>query len=141
MKYLLDTNIISELISKSPNIGVIQFLEGVEEESLFLSVITIGEIQAGIEKLPIGAKKTKLIRWLENDLLERFSGKIIEIDLKTMLRWGEIISRSQAMGKPLPIMDSIIAAQCIAHNLTLITRNQKDFANLPLTLVNPFISF
>lgn len=138
MNYLLDTNVISELISKSPNAGVIEFLNVTEEKSLFLSVITLGEIKAGIEKLPDGNKKEKLKNWLEIDLLNRFNERIIDVDLGVMMLWGEIVSQSQSLGRPLPIMDSLIAAQCALNNLTLITRNQKDFENLSLTLINPF---
>lgn len=139
MNYLLDTNVISELISKSPNAGVIEFLNVTEEKSLFLSVITLGEIKAGIEKLPDGNKKEKLKNWLEIDLLNRFNDRIIDVDLSVMMRWGEIVSRSQSLGRPLPIMDSLIAAQCALHDLTLITSNQKDFENLSLALINPFL--
>ncbi|MDD2781504.1 type II toxin-antitoxin system VapC family toxin [Sulfuricurvum sp.] len=138
MNYLLDTNVISELISKIPNAGVIEFLNVAEEKSLFLSVITLGEIKAGIEKLSDGSKKEKLSNWLEIDLLNRFNDRIIDVDLGVMMRWGEIVSRSQALGRVLPIMDSLIAAQCAIHDLVLITRNQKDFENLSLTIINPF---
>ena len=109
-----------------------------EEKNLFLSVITIGEIKAGIEKLPDGNKKEKLKNWLEIDLLNRFNERIIDVDLGVMMRWGEIVSRSQALGRSLPIMDSFIAAQCAIRDLVLITRNQKDFENLSLTIINPF---
>ncbi len=138
MNYLLDTNVISELISKSPHAGIIEFLNATEEKSLFLSVITLGEIKVGIEKLPDGNKKEKLKNWLEIDLLNRFNERIIDVDLGVMMLWGEIVNRSQSLGRPLPIMDSLIAAQCALNNLTLITRNQKDSENLSLTIINPF---
>ncbi len=88
MNYLLDTNIISELISKTPDKNVVNFILKIEEESLYLSVITIGEIKAGIEKLDNGKKKEKLLNWLENDLLTRFENRIIDIDTEVMLNWG-----------------------------------------------------
>ena len=138
MNYLLDTNIISELVSKTPTKKVIDFLLGLDEESLYLSVITIGEIKAGIEKLQKGEKKAKLLHWLEHDLLVRFDGRIVPIDIEVMLHWGVVQSKLKRVGKPLPIMDSLIGATAEAKNLVLITRNDKDFKNLDIEIINPF---
>ncbi len=110
-----------------------------DEERLYLSVITIGEIKSGIEKLNDGHKKSKLLHWLENDLLIRFQGRIISIDTEIMLQWGVIQNRLTQIGKPLPIMDSLIGATSQVKNLLLLTRNEKDFRNLDLKIVNPFI--
>ena len=139
MNYLLDTNIISVLISKQPSLKVITFIEELDEKNVYLSVMTIGEIKAGIEKLDNGIKKEKLSLWLHNDLLERFRLRIIEIDVNIMLAWGEITQKSKVLGKPLPIIDSIIGATCKAKELLLITRNEKDFQNLDIKIINPFI--
>ena len=129
MSYLLDTNIISELISKTPNKRVTDFILSLNEESLYLSVITIGEIKAGIEKLDDGQKKEKLLHWLENDLLVRFYNRIIDIDIEIMLQWGITNTQLKKIGKPLPVMDSIIGSTAQAKNLILLTRNEKDFKN------------
>ena len=139
MNYLLDTNIISELISKTPDRNVVDYLLSLDEERLYLSVITIGEIKSGIEKLDRGHKKSKLLHWLENDLLIRFQGRIISIDTEIMLQWGVIQNRLKQIGKPLPIMDSLIGATSQVKNLLLLTRNEKDFRNLDVKIVNPFI--
>lgn len=139
MSYLLDTNIISELISKTPNKRVTDFILSLNEESLYLSVITIGEIKAGIEKLNDGQKKEKLLRWLENDLLVRFYNRIIDIDVEIMLQWGITNTQLKKIGKPLPVMDSIIGSTAQAKNLILLTRNEKDFKNLDIKIINPFI--
>ena len=139
MKYLLDTNIISEFISKIPNKNVIDYIVALDENDLYLSVITIGEIKAGIEKLDSGSKKEKLLHWLENDLLDRFQDKIIAIDTEVMLQWGAINHRLKLLGKPLPIMDSLIGATCEMNDVILITRNEKDFKNLNIKVVNPFL--
>ena len=138
MNYLLDTNIISELISKSPNQKVLDFIRSLNEENLYLSVITIGEIKSGIEKLQNGRKKEALLHWLENELLVRFYGRIIPIDTDVMLKWGTIQNRLKQIGKPLPIMDSLIGATAEVHNFVLVTRNEKDFQNLDIEIVNPF---
>ena len=139
MNYLLDTNIISELISKSPNEKVTKFILSLNEENLYLSVLTIGEIKAGIEKLNDGQKKEKLLQWLENDLLVRFHNRIIAVDIEVMLQWGETNTHLKKLGKPLPIMDSIIGSVAQAKNLILLTRNEKDFENLDIKIINPFI--
>ncbi|NOQ30031.1 MAG: PIN domain-containing protein [Helicobacteraceae bacterium] len=139
MKYLLDTNIISEFISKTPNKNVINHISTLDENDLYLSVVTIGEIKAGIEKLDKGSKKEKLLYWLENDLVNRFQNKIIDIDTNIMLQWGVINNRLKNLGKPLPIMDSLIGATCEVNDYILITRNEKDFKNLNIKIINPFI--
>ena len=139
MKYLLDTNIISEFISKTPNKNVIDYVLALDENDLYLSVITIGEIKAGVEKLDNGSKKEKLSHWLENDLLDRFQNRIIDIDTEIMLQWGVINNRLKQLGKPLPIMDSLIGATSEVKDFVLITRNEKDFKNLNIKVVNPFL--
>jgi len=138
LNYLLDTNIISELISSQPSLEVIEFVKELDEQSVYLSVMTIGEIQAGIEKLADGSKKEKLSLWLQNDLLERFRFRIIEIDINIMLTWGKINQKLKILGKPLPIIDSIIGATCKEKELILVTRNEKDFQNLDIKIINPF---
>lgn len=138
MKYLLDTNIISELVSKNPNKYVLSFLEKQDEDFIFLSVVTIGEIKSGIEKLQDYNKKTILSAWLHDDLLKRFNEKIIDIDLEVMLEWGKLNHKLKCIGKPMPIMDSLIASTCSIKNLTLVTRNEKDFQNININIINPF---
>ena len=138
MKYLLDTNVISEFISKNPNQKVVDYILTLHETDLYLSAITIGEIKAGIEKLNNSKKKEILLQWLEKDLLNRFENKIIPIDTDIMLKWGEINNRLKQLGTPLPIMDSLIGASCEVYNMTLLTRNEKDFKNISIQIINPF---
>ena len=108
MKYLLDTNIISELISKQPNQLVIDFLSSINENDIYLSVITIGEIKSGIENVKSLDKKEKLTKWLDEELLKRFENRIINIDVNVMITWGKINQNLKSIGKPLPIMDLLI---------------------------------
>jgi len=141
LKYLLDTNIISEFVSKKPNQKVIDYVNSLDENDIYLSVITIGEIRFGIEKLDKENQKKKikmLSDWLENDLIQRFNGRILNVDLEVMLKWGEVNAQLQKIGKPMPIMDSLIASSCLAKELILITRNEKDFYNFKIEMVNPF---
>ena len=141
MKYLLDTNIVSEFVSKKPNQKVLDYVNSLDENDIYLSVITIGEIRFGIEKLNREHQTKKiemLTNWLDNDLMQRFEGRIVDIDKKTMLKWGEINGQLQKMGKPMPIMDSLIASSCLAKEFVLITRNTKDFYSFEMEMINPF---
>lgn len=138
MKYLLDTNIISELIKDNPNENVVSFIKSISEDAFVLSVVTVGEIKFGIENSKSEAKKEELKNWLYNHLLQRFENKIIDIDIETILVWAKTTHKLQTIGKPMPIMDSLIAATCLAKNLILVTRNEKDFSALEIELINPF---
>ena len=138
MKYLLDTCVISELVAKQPSEKVIDWIDNIEQESVYLSVITIGEIRKGIEKLSESKRKTKLEQWLNDELLIRFRGKILAIDTDVMLVWGELIGKLEVEGKKIPAMDSLIAAAAIHNNCSLVTRNEDDFTNVALTIVNPW---
>lgn len=141
MKYLLDTNIISEFISKNPNQKVLDYVNSLDENDIYLSVITIGEIRFGIQKLDREhqAKKISLLStWLNNELMQRFDGRIVDIDKETMLQWGEINAKLQKIGRPMPIMDSLIASSCLAKKMVLITRNTKDFYSFEMEMINPF---
>ncbi|MGM0624078.1 MAG: type II toxin-antitoxin system VapC family toxin [Campylobacterota bacterium] len=138
MKYLLDTNIISELISKKPNEKVLNFVNNLNPDDVYLSAVTIGEIQAGIQSVQSKTRKKSLEEWLHEDLFKKFENRIVSIDVNTMLTWGNTNHSLKKLGKPLPIMDSIIGATCISKNFILITRNEKDFQNLDIEIINPF---
>jgi len=138
LKYLLDTNIISELIKKKPDNSVLEFLNNLNENDILLSVITVGEVKYGIENLKNSVKKEELSIWFNDIFFGRFENRIIDIDIEIMLKWGEINSKLKSIGKPLPLMDLIIGSTCIAKNYTLVTRNSKDFKNLDLKIINPF---
>ena len=98
----------------------------------------MGEIAKGISKLAASQRKEDLDIWLKQTLPNRFSGRIIGIDLPTMLLWGELIGNLEKQGRPLPMMDSLIAAIALQNSLTLVTRNEKDFAGIEVIIVNPW---
>ncbi|MFW5990195.1 MAG: PIN domain-containing protein, partial [Campylobacterales bacterium] len=110
MRYLLDTNIVSELVSRKPNERVVEYINSLSQESIFLSVITIGEINSGIQNVQNEARKQLLLEWLYNDLFTKFERRIIEIDSEIMLVWGDINHQLKKTGNPLPVMDSLIGA-------------------------------
>lgn len=138
MKYLLDTCAISELVARKPSKTVIDWIDNIDQESVYLSVITIGEISKGIEKLPDSKRKVNLQQWLNEELLIRFRGKILAIDTNVMLVWGELTGRLESEGKKMPAMDSLIAAIAIHNNCSLVTRNEDDFKYVDLNIVNPW---
>jgi predicted nucleic acid-binding protein len=138
MKFILDTCVISELISKKPKPQVVEFVDGLESDDVFLSVITIGEIIKGIEKLPDSPRKVELRRWLQDDLLARFQGKILPLDTDTIVEWGMLSARVEAIGKPMPAIDSLIAATTLTNKMTLVTRNVSDFDAAGVEIANPW---
>lgn len=140
MNYLLDTCIISELVAKSPNEHVLSWVDGTVDEHIFLSALTIGEVQRGISKLPDSSRKDSLRNWLTTDLLNRFSGRILTLDIEVLLKWGELVARVEKAGRPIPAIDSLFAAQAITYNMIFVTRNIKDFANIGIDLLNPWQS-
>lgn len=140
MRYLLDTNVISELVSKQPNERLITWIDGIDDQLVYLSVITIGEIKRGIEKLPNSRRKRTLDHWLNEDLLIRFDDKILAIDLPVILAWGKLIAQLEGQGRALPAIDSLIAATALHHDLNLVTRNEKDFAGTGVAIVNPWLA-
>jgi toxin FitB len=136
--FLLDTCVISELVARQPNPAVVQWVDSVDEDKLFLSAITIGEIKRAIEKLPSSTRKSVLQEWLEDDLLIRFRDKILPIDTAVVLVWGQLAADLEKQGKRIPAIDSLIAATCLQGRLDLVTRNESDFAYSGVTVINPW---
>ena len=138
MKYLLDTCLVSELVKKEPNPAVVNWLDEQDEQKLFLSVLNLGELQKGISKLPDGTKKEELQAWVALDLVERFTGRILEIDLETALCWGRLQGEAEQAGEKLPVMDSLIAATAAANGLVVVTRNVRDIERCGVRVCNPW---
>lgn len=136
MSYLIDTNVLSELRRKNPNAGVVEWISQRPPVTLHISVLTLGEIRKGIDGLADEARRMKLVDWLETDLPAFFTGRILPVDAKVADRWGGMVA---AAGRPLPAIDSLLAATALAHDLILVTRNVKDFADIPLQIINPWI--
>ena len=138
MKYLLDTCVISEIIRSKPSIKVTKWIKQEDESNFFISVLTIGEIHKGIEKLDESRRKEELHNWVDNDLKERFWTRIIDIDLQTARIWGKIQGKTERIGKRMPAIDSLIAATGIAYHLTVVTRNISDMEASGVALINPW---
>ena len=138
MRYLLDTCVISELVARQPDSRLVQWIDTMDEERLYLSVISIGEIKKGIEKLSDSSRKSALEQWLEDDLFLRFRDKILPIDTQVMLVWGELTATLERQGKSMPAMDSLIAAIALQSKLNLVTRNEDDFVYSGVPVINPW---
>jgi toxin FitB len=133
-------NVISEAINKQPNPQVMNWLRGMDAQKLYLSVVTIGEIKKGVEKLPESNRKETIKIWFEHDLLIKFDGQILGLDLPVILVWGELVGALEQRGRKLPALDSLIAATVKYYDYTLVTRNEKDFEGIDITIFNPFKS-
>ncbi len=140
MKYLLDTCVISELVAKQPNANVLKWIDAVDPDGVYLSVITIGEITKGFEKLPNSRRKQELSDWLENELLIRFQENLIELDVSILIRWGKLNAQLESRGETVPAIDSLIAASALECNLTLVTRNVSDFEGTGVEIFDPWKS-
>jgi predicted nucleic acid-binding protein len=138
MRFLLDTSVISELVASQPESHVVRWVDSLDEDRLYLSVITIGEIKKGIERLPDSRRKRELAEWLEADLLIRFEDRILAIDAPTILIWGELTADLETQGRRMPAIDSLIAATALQGRLRLVTRNEHDFANSGVAVINPW---
>jgi len=138
VSFLLDTSVISELVRKSPHLPVLEWIGEQDETSLYLSVVTIGEIEKGIARLPASARKTKLQSWVRRDLVERFGARLLPIDIRVSARWGTLTGESEKRGQPLPVIDSLIAATALVHGFAVVTRNVEDFKRCGVACVNPW---
>ena len=140
MNYLLDTNVLSEVRRPQPDAGMLAWLDQVDEDRTFLSVVSIAEIARGVAIMPESARRSELGAWLEHDLSARFAGRLIQIDGAAALVWGQFMGLAKSKGFGLGVMDGWIAASAAVHGLTLVTRNTRDFENLPIELLDPWQS-
>jgi predicted nucleic acid-binding protein len=136
--FLLDTNCVSELVRVKPEPRVLEWMEAADESLLHLSVLTLGEIRKGLAALPQGRRRTRLEVWLEVDLRARFSGRILPVDAAVADRWGLLAAQAKRNGVSLPIIDGLLAATALHHNLTLVSRNVCDFAAAQVPVLNPW---
>jgi len=137
MKYLLDTCVISELVKPTPNRKVVGWLSELPSEALFLCAVTIGEMRKGLTKLPESNKKERLTVWL-NTLLAEYKERILPIDLMVCENWGVLQGNAEKAGTPMSSIDGLLAATAYTHNLTLATRNERDFVPGNIPIINPW---
>ncbi|KAF0284618.1 type II toxin-antitoxin system VapC family toxin [Spiribacter roseus] len=135
MSYLIDTNVISELRRRTPAPAVQSWFGERDSRSLCLSVLTIGEIRKGAEKIADRHRQQEIFEWLDNDVRLFFADRILTIDEAVAERWGRLAAAAK---RPLPVIDSLLAATALTHDLCLVTRNVSDFALPGLDVFNPW---
>lgn len=138
MSFLLDTNVVSEWMKPRPNPGVVEWLAAVDEDQVFLSVVTLTELRYGIERMATGRRRKRLNGWLQHELPMRFEGRILSIDPTVADACGKLVARSEAMGRPIEAMDAFLAATAEVHQLTLVTRNAPDYQAMIKGILNPW---
>jgi toxin FitB len=136
--FLLDTCVVSEFTKRRANPGVVAWLASEDERSMFLSEIVLGELETGLSKLPEGARKAKLRAFVNAEIIDRFRERLIAVDARTWARWGQLCGEREAEGRPLPVLDALLASVAWVHGLVLVTRNETDFAGLGVRVVNPW---
>jgi len=138
MSFLLDTSIVSEWAKPRPNARVVAWLAAVDEDRTFLSVVTIAELRAGVERLARGKRREALDRWLRDDVSARFGSRILPVDLAIADRCGRIVARCAERGRSIAAMDALIAATASVHGLAIVTRNVALFADAaPESAIDP----
>lgn len=138
MSYLVDTNVLSELRRRQPDANVLRWFAARPAGTLYLSVLTLGEIRKGVEALHDQHRKLPLLDWLEADLPAFFEGRILPVDAAVAKVWGHMQANA---GRPLPAIDSLLAATAQHHGLMLVTRNVRDVEGLGVSVVNPWNVF
>jgi toxin FitB len=135
---LLDTNVLSEAMRPRPEPRVLDWLAATDEDRLFISVVSIAEIRRGVVLLPHGRRRNRLADWLSRDLSDRFAGRMLDVGLRVAESWGDLMAESHARGATLEPLDAFFAATALAHGLTLVTRNLRDFQACGVDLLNPW---
>lgn len=138
MSFLLDTCALCDPTYPRPNAGLRKWFGATPESATFISVLSIGEIRKGLERLKSAPKAVTIGAWLDHELMPRFDRRLLNVDLEVCNVWGSVCGKLSKLGRPQPVIDSLIAATAIAHGLTLVTRNVRDFADFDIELVNPW---
>jgi predicted nucleic acid-binding protein len=136
--FLLDTNVVSEWVKPRPNPGLMSWLVAVDEDRVFLSVVTLAEIRFGIDRMPDGRRRRRLDDWLRIELPSRFESRVLPINEPIANEWGKVVARRAAAGRQIGAMDAFVAATANIHELTLVTRNIDDFRLSLNALINPW---
>ena len=138
MNFLLDTNVVSEWIKPHPDAGVVNWLSEIDEDRIFISVVTLAELRHGVERLSPGARRDRLDIWLTEEVPLRFEARLLDVDAETANMWGRVMARGQAIGRAPSAMDAFIAAVVLRHDMNLVTRNVSDFEALGVRYLNPW---
>jgi toxin FitB len=136
--YLLDTNVVSEWAKPRPSANVVAWLSNANEDEIFISVCTVAELRFGVECMPKGRRREALGQWLRTDLMARFDGRVVPVDLAVADMWGVVQARGRSIGRPIEAMDGLIAATAEVYGMTLVTRDTRHFEAAVTSLFNPW---
>ena len=138
MSFLLDTNVVSEWVKPRPDPGVVAWLADVDEDRVFLSVVSLAELRHGVERMEDGSRRRRIDEWLHHELPLRFEGRILFVDDAVADAWGREVARREALRRRIEPMDAFIAATALVHELTVVTRNTADFKSSVKAVINPW---
>lgn len=138
MRFLLDTNVLSEPARPQPEPSVLEWMRAQSSLDLAISVLTLGEIEKGITLLPSGRRRSALESWLASDLPRQFTGRVLAVDTDVALTWGRLSAEGRRVGRELPVIDGLLLATAAVHGLTLVTRNEGDCRNRGIPVFNPW---
>jgi toxin FitB len=138
MSYLLDTNAVSEWVKPRPDPGVAAWLDEVDEDRTYPSVITLGELRKGVDRLAGGRRRDRLDHWLTGELPERFGGRLLPVDAVVADEWGRLLAGAENAGSAVSGTDALIAATARAHGLQVVTRNVRHFRAMAVDVVSPW---
>jgi predicted nucleic acid-binding protein len=138
VSFLLDTNVVSEWVKPRPDPGVVAWLAEVDEDRVYLSVVTMAELRSGIARMVDGSRRKRLDDWLRFELPLRFQGRLLSIEAADADDWGKVIAQREAQGRPIGVMDAFIAATARTRGLTFVTRNTADFEPSVNAIINPW---
>jgi len=138
--FLVDTNVLSEAVRTKPEPQVLDWIGAADETLLYLSVLTLGEVRKGLALLPQGKRRIRIETWVEVEVQSRFAGRILSITSAVAYRWGLLAAEAKKKGRALATIDGLLAATALEHNLTIVTRNVRDFRDAHVLLLNPWDS-
>jgi predicted nucleic acid-binding protein len=138
--FLLDTCVLQELMRSSPEPSVLRWISQVREDDLFLSVLSIGELTRGVEKMAKDEKRREQISWLENELVPRFKGRILEVDAAAARTWGVVGAIVDSLGMNARAIDLLVAAQALTRGLALVSRFERNFSGSGAAVLNPWVT-
>ncbi|MGW0249387.1 PIN domain-containing protein [Nocardia goodfellowii] len=136
--FLLDTNAISEWIKPLPDPGLMEWSHATDEDRMYLSALTIGEVRRGVDRLRDGSRKARLTAWLAEDVVDRFGDRLLCVDTAVAQAWGRIRARAESDGQSVDPVDGLIAATAESYGLVVVTRNRKDFLATGVPVLCPW---
>lgn len=136
--YLVDTNVLSELVKPRPESGVLKWFSVTGNEDVFVSVLTVSEMRRGALMAPNPVRRAHLNRWIDTNVLKEFMGRVLSVDAPVAERWAHLSAAARLRGRLLPVVDALLAATALEHNLSLVTRNTRDLETTGVPLINPW---